>query len=460
MRTTMAAMIATLVFAPAAALAQTAGSTASPQTNGGAADKPTNSAPDAAPERFAVHVQSTVVGQYNTRFRAPYAGPNSLSGGGQFRETFDLTGYVGVSPWRGAEVWANGEIDQGFGLRNTLGAVGFPSAEAYKVGKGTPYFRLQRGFVRQTIDLGGDAAATAPDINVLGATHTADRLTITIGKFSVADVFDQNKYAHDPRGDFLNWTAVDLGTFDYAADAWGYTYGGTAELAVGTWTGRAGLFNLSKIPNSVDLETHFRQYQVIGEVERRISIGGHPGAIRLTGWLMHGNFGRLDDALAYAAAHGTAPDPVPVRRFRDRTGIGIDAEQELSDTVGAFFRAGIGDGRTEVVEFTDTDRSVSGGVSIKGRGWGREHDRVGVALIANAILGERRRYLAAGGLGILIGDGKLLHAGLELIGETYYDFAVVGPLHFTADGQLIVNPAYNRDRGPVPVVALRAHAQF
>lgn len=417
-------------------------------------------AQSAPPEWFAVHVQSTVVGQGNTGFRAPYEGPNSLSGGGQFRETFDFTGYVGVSPWRGLEVWANGEIDQGFGLRNTLGAAGFPSAEAYKVGKGTPYFRLQRMFVRQTIDLGGEAAAIAPDINVLGASHTADRLTLTIGKFSVADVFDQNRYAHDPRGDFLNWTAVDLGTFDYAADAWGYTYGGAAELAVGKWTGRAGLFNLSKIPNSVDLETHFRQYQVVGEVERRMTIGGRPGAIRLTGWLMHGNFARLDDAIADGAAHGIAPDPVPVRRFRDRTGIGIDAEQELSDSVGVFLRAGLGDGRSEAVEFTDIDRSVSGGVSIKGSGWSRDRDRIGVALIANDISAERRRYLAAGGLGILIGDGKLPRASAELIGETYYDFAAIGPLHLTADGQLIVNPAYNRDRGPVPVFAMRAHAQF
>nr|WP_295662287.1 carbohydrate porin [Polymorphobacter sp.] len=460
MRVTTATLLAALALLPGTLHAQAAGSSTAPTTDKGTADKPADAAPDAVPERFAFHAQSTVVGQYNTPFHSPYEGPNSLSGAGQLRETFDLTGYIGASPWHGAEVWANGEVDQGFGLRNTLGAAGFPSAEAYKVGKGTPYFRLQRAFVRQAIDLGGEATATAPDLNVLGATHTANRLTLTIGKFSVADVFDQNKYAHDPRGDFLNWTAVDLGTFDYAADAWGYTYGGAAELAIDKWTGRAGLFNLSKIPNSVDLETNFRQFQVIGEIERRVTIGGHPGAIRLNGWLSHGNFASLADAIAYGAAHGAAPDPVPVRRFRDRTGIGIDAEQEVSDTVGVFLRAGLGDGRSEAVEFTDIDRSVSGGVSIKGSGWGRDHDRIGVALIANDISGERKRYLAAGGLGILIGDGRLVHAGPELIGETYYDLAAIGPLHLTADGQLIVNPAYNRDRGPVPVMALRAHAQF
>ena len=460
MRTTTATIAALLASVGLPALAQTADAPAPSTTETPATGKPDSAAPDIVPQRVAVHVQSTVVGQANTAFRAPYEGANSLSGQGQFRETFDATVYAGVSPWRGFEIWANPEVDQGFGLRNTLGAAGFPSAEAYKVGKGTPYIRLQRLFLRQTISLGGGDDPVSADLNQLAARRTANRLTMTIGKFSVADVFDQNKYAHDPRSDFLNWTAVDLGTFDYAADAWGYTYGGAAELTIGRWTARTGLFNLSKIPNSVDLETHFRQYQVVGEVERRMTIGGRPGAIRLTGWLSHGNFARLDDAVAFGAAHGTAPDPVPVRRFRDRTGIGVDAEQELTDSVGVFLRAGVGDGRSEAVEFTDIDRTVSGGVSIKGIGWGRDKDRVGFALIANDISAARRRYLAAGGLGILIGDGRLPHPGSELIGETYYDLAVIGPLHLTADGQLIVNPAYNRDRGPVPIVALRAHAQF
>ncbi len=298
------AALALTLAVPALAQAGSTGPSTAPPTPDA---EPPVVGPDLIAGRLAVHGQATVVGQGNTPFRAPYDGPNSLNGDGQFRETADLTLYVGASPWRGFEIWADTEADQGFGLRNTLGAAGFPSAEAYKVGKGTPYIRLQRLLLRQTINLGGDAAPVPGDLNQLGITRTANYLTLTVGKFSVADVFDTNKYAHDPRNDFLNWTAVDLGTFDYAADAWGYTYGGAAELALGNWTGRAGLFNLSKIPNSVDLETHFRQYQVVGEVERRVTIHGHPGAIRLTGWLMRGNFARLDDALAYGLAHGTLP---------------------------------------------------------------------------------------------------------------------------------------------------------
>jgi high affinity Mn2+ porin len=461
MRTTIATVVISvapiLLAMPVAASAQAGSGTPSPTTDQPAADTP---AADPAPQWYAVHGQATVVGQGNTAFRAPYDGPNSLDGGGEFRETVDITGYFGVSPWRGMELWVNPEMDQGFGLRNTLGAAGFPSAEAYKVGDKHPYLRLPRLFFRQTIDLGGERQAVAPDLNVLGATHSADRLTITIGKFGVADIFDQNRYAHDPRGDFLNWTAVDTGTFDYAADAWGYTYGGAVELAVGKWTGRAGLFDLSTVPNSVTLETGFRQYQIVGEVERRVMLGGRPGAIRLTGWLSHGNFALLSDAIRYAAVHGGVPDPAPVRQFRNRTGIGIDAEQELSDAVGVFLRAGLGDGASEVDEFTDADRTVSGGVSIGGAGWGRKADRIGVAVIANDISDARKRYLALGGLGILVGDGRLPHPGPELIGETFYDLGVVPGVTLTADGQLLVNPAYNRDRGPVPVLAIRAHAQF
>ncbi len=422
-----------------------------------AADNDTSAAAD---QRFAIHGQATFVTQGNFAFRAPYDGPNSLDGNGDLRETFDATAYVGASPWHGAELWANPEIDQGFGLRNTLGAAGFPSAEAYKVGKASPYLRLQRLFVRQTIDLGGARETVAADLNQLAGTHTADRLVLTLGKFSVVDVFDTNRYAHDPRHDFLNWTAVDAGAFDYAADAWGYSYGIAGELNLAAFTWRAGLFNLSKLPNDTLLETDFRQYQIDGEIEHRHSLHGHPGAIRIGGFVSHGNMARLDDAVAYGQANGLPVSPVPVRRFASRPGGYINVEQELTDAIGAFVRLSIADGRYESYEFTDADRSLSFGVAIKGTGYGRPDDTVGVALIANGISKARQRYLAAGGLGILVGDGQLPQPGGEYIAETYYDVAVIGPLHAAIDGQLLVNPAYNRQRGPVPVLAGRLHVQF
>ncbi|MBP2275834.1 hypothetical protein H4W01_001215 [Sphingomonas sp. PL20] len=196
---------------------------------------------------FAVHGQFTLTAQGTPGFSSPYAGQNSLTPH-QIKETVDATLYAGVRPWQGGEVWINPEMDQGFGLSNTLGVAGFPSAEAYKVGKSNPYFRLQRLFFRQTINLGGardDATAT---LNQFAARRTADRVVVTLGKFGVGDVFDTNRYAHDPRADFINWTLVDAGSFDYAADAWGYSTGAAVEWYRGPWTVRGGLFNLSKFP--------------------------------------------------------------------------------------------------------------------------------------------------------------------------------------------------------------------
>ena len=148
--------------------------------------------------------------------------------------------------WDGGEAYINPEIDQGFGLSDTLGVAGFPSGEAYKIGKAAPYVRLQRLFFRQSFDLGGEARMSRRPPTNLAGTKTADNLVITAGKISVTDIFDTNDYAHDPRGDFLNWSVIDSGAFDYAADSWAYTYGIAAEWTQDWWTWRNGLFDLSR----------------------------------------------------------------------------------------------------------------------------------------------------------------------------------------------------------------------
>lgn len=440
--------------------AQVAGSTAGAGT-ASSADKPVTTADsdEGGGQRYAIHAQTTIIVQGNAPFRARFTGPNSLKPSGEVRETFDITGFVGLKPWAGAEFWANPEIDQGFGLRNTLGAAGFTSGEAYKVGKQHPYFRLQRLFIRQTIGLGGASEKVDPDLNQLGGRRDLDRVVLTVGKFGVGDVFDTNAYAHDPRADFLNWTVIEAGSFDYAADAWAYTYGAAAEVYKGRFAARAGLFNLSVVPNSAYLDHGFEQYELVAEIEERHTLGGRDGKIKLTGFVNHGNMARLDDTVA-AAPPGTAPDPVSVRRFASRPGIGINLEQAVSDSIGVFARAGWIDGRYESFEFTDIDRSISGGVSIKGTGWRRPDDRVGTAAVVNQASDARRRFLAAGGLGILIGDGSLPHPGDEYIIESYYALALGKAGRISFDAQGIANPAYNRDRGPVAVFAARFHAQF
>jgi high affinity Mn2+ porin len=414
-----------------------------------------------APQQWAIHGQATNVWLFQPAFRSPYQGPQSLSPAANGRETLDATVYAGVRPWQGAEIWINPEMDQGFGLSNTFGVAGYVSGEAYKLGATDPYYRMARAFFRQTIDLGGESQKVDPDLNQLGGTQTANRVVLTVGKFAATDIFDNNKYAHDPRNDFLNWSIVDVGTFDYAADAWGTTYGATAEWYQDWWTIRLGAFDLSNVPNSTHLALPlFQQTQFVAELEERHTLWDQPGKLRFLYWLTRGNLGTYADALALGAATGTTPSTGAVRNYRSKYGIALNLEQQLASDLGMFLRAGLMQGSVEEDDFTDIDQSISMGLSLTGSRWGRPDDTVGVAAAANQISREAKLYFAAGGLGGIIGDGQLREAGPEQIIETYYSLAVFSFGHITADYQFVNNPAYNRQRGPVSVFALRLHAEF
>jgi high affinity Mn2+ porin len=411
-----------------------------------------------AQDIWAVHGQTTLVTQYAAPFSAPYRGANSLAPN-KVRETWDATAFVGLRLWEGAEAWVNAEIDQGYGLSGTLGVAGFTSGEAYKKGADYPYTRLHRAFVRQTIDLGGDMQKLDAGINQFSGTQTSDRLVFTVGKFGVGDIFDTNKYAHDPRSDFLNWSIIDAGTFDYAAEAWGYSLGAAAEWYQGNWTLRGGVFDMSIVPNSTDLDPNFGQFQWVGEIEHRHELWGQPGKIAVTGFLSRGRMGSYQDAIQLAQLTGEPTDIAAVRQYRSRGGISLNLEQQIAPDVGLFARAGWANGSIEPYEFTDIDRTISAGLSVQGNRWGRPDDTWGIGGVVNGISKQHQAFLNAGGLGILVGDGQLPRPGAEQILETYYSF----PVSFwrvAFDYQLIVNPAYNRDRGPVSVFATRLHAQF
>ncbi|MDE2486260.1 MAG: carbohydrate porin [Alphaproteobacteria bacterium] len=412
------------------------------------------------PQAWAAHLQVTDILQYYPSFHSPYEGPQSLRPGATWGNTFDATLYAGVRPWRGAEVWGNLEMYQGYAPSNTLGAAGYMNGDGAKVGRAHPYGRLARLFIRQTIDLGGRADDQEADLNQLAAHRTRDRVVITAGKFNVTDIFDANKYAHDPRSDFLNWSVIAAGSFDYAADAWGYTYGAAAEWYRGDWTWRGGIFDLSDVPNSAILTSDFHQFQLVGEAERRTRFGGRAGAIRITGFLTRGRMGRYADAVALAAATGEPASTALVRHYASRPGVDVSAEQELADGVAVFGRLGWSDGAYESYEYTDIDRTAEAGVSISGVRWGRKSDTFGAAVVANQLSSAGAQYLNAGGLGILVGDGRLPHPGTEAIVEAYYSLAVTRGLQLSLDDQFVEHPAYNRDRGPVNVIGLRLHAEF
>ncbi len=409
-------------------------------------------------DRFAFHGQTTAIEQYAAPFRSPYIGPQSLSPN-QGRESLDFMYFIGVKLWKDAEFWIDPEFNQGFGLSNTKGIAGFPSGASFKVGSDVPYARIQRFLLRQTIDLGGKSQKVEADQNQFAGSNTTDRLIFTVGKFSISDVFDQNKYAQNPRKDFMNWAVIDAGTYDYAADAWGYTYGAAAEWYQGPWTLRGGVFDISTVPNGTDLDTTFSQFQLDGEIERRYSLWNRAGKIAVTGFLTRANLGTYQDAIALAQATGAPADIAAVRQYRSRSGLSMNLEQEVIDDLGVFARAGFASGDVEPDSYTDIDRTIAAGLSLTGKRWGRPDDTFGFAAIANAITPVHAQFLNDGGLGILIGDGQLPHPGLEQIIEAYYQF----PIHawkVMFDYQFVVNPAYNRDRGPVSIGGIRLHSEF
>jgi len=411
-------------------------------------------------ETWSLHGQTTFTDQYHPAFTSPYRGANSLDPGSRGDETFDVTLFAGLRLWSGGEAYADPEIDQGFGLSDTLGVAAFPSGEAYKVGSAPPYFRLQRLFFRQVFDLGGDVQKIDPDANQLGGAHTADNLIVTMGKISAVDIFDTNSYAHDPRADFMNWAIIDSGAYDYAADSWGYSYGAATEWTQSWWTLRAGLFDLSKVPNEKHLETNFSQFELVSEAEERHKLFGRDGKLKLLAFLNRGRMGDYNDAVAFGQLTHTTPDTALVRNYASRPGAALNFEQEAIDNLGVFARVSLNDGSKEAYEFTEINRSLAVGLSLKGAGWSRPDDTIGFAEEVAGVSNAARNYLAAGGLGILIGDGQLPHYGLENVVETYYSAKVRSWFTATFDYQFIADPAYNRDRGPVSIFGVRLHGQF
>jgi high affinity Mn2+ porin len=416
------------------------------------------------------HGQATFTWQGYPPFRSPYQGQQSLIGSGEGRETLDANLAVGLRLWQGAEFWIDPEIDQGFGLGDTHGVAGFPSGESYKLGFDYPYARANRYFVRQTIDLGGDPEKVDADFNQFEESETANRIVLTVGKFYQIDIFDTNKYANNSKADFLNWSVINNGAYDFGSDAWSDTYGATAEWYQGDWTFRGGVFDMAQTPADVGgdsalgygLDPTFRQFELVGEIENRYKLWGQPGAIKLTGFLIRGDMGNYDNAIALSQATGldVSDALAAVRTYQSRPGVLLNLQQQVTENVGLFGRAGWADGQVEAWNNTDIDQTAEAGLSFNGKMWNRPDDTAGIAGVVNGISASHIAFFNDGGLGIVIGDGMLPHPGPEEILETYYKYSLSANSTVSFDYQFINNPAYNTDRGPVNVFAGRYHWQF
>ena len=403
------------------------------------------------------HAQSTVIGQGHSRFKVRYSGPKSLRSRDEFKETVSLDLSGGLRLWRGAEFHVDGLLWQGFGVSDASGIAGFPNGEAFRLGTEVPNVNLSRVFLQQFIGFGGEQEKVEDSAFELPSFQDVSRLTVKIGKFSAKDVFDGNSYSNDPRTQFMNWSLMANGAWDYPADALGYIPGLTFDLNQPEWAIRYGYFMVPRVANGVALDGDpTRAWSMAGEYERRFKFGARPGAVRFLLYLTRAHMG------SYRAAVDTstlAADIVSTRDYRYKFGFGVNAEQEVCRDLGVFLRAGCNDGRTETWMFTDIDQSLSTGLHLKGAAWRRSDDILGIAGVINGISIEHREFLAVGGTGITTGDGALNYS-LEQILEVYYQCRFGNRVRLTFDYQMARHPAYNGDRGMVSLFGVRAHWEY
>jgi high affinity Mn2+ porin len=406
---------------------------------------------------WEIHGQTTYIQQGYPRFRSPYLGENSLTPWPQTRNTWTVGAYLGARLWEGGELYYNPELLQGFGLHDTTGAAGFPNGEAQKSNFPYPHYNTSRLFLRQTWGFGGEQEKLEGGPNQLSGKADISRLTVTVGKFAVPDIFDGNAYAKDTRKDFMNWSIWAAGAFDYSADKVGLSYGAVAELNQKYWAVRAGYFLIPSQSNGNNFDTRvFERGNYVVELETRYSLFSRPGKLRTIAWL---------DSVFAGSFRETLDNPLldlditQTRRGRIKYGYVVNVEQSVTDEIGLFGRWSWNDGKIETIAFTDINASLSFGASLKGKYWGRPDDTIGVGAAINALSKDYRDFIAAGGLGVLIGDGRVNYRE-ETILETYYAIALHKALALTLDYQLIANPAYNADRGPVSVISARVHAEF
>lgn len=417
---------------------------------------------------WSTHFQLTIINQIHSGFKAKYSGTNSLADTVEPSATsITTTLFLGRRLWKHAAFYFNPEVSGGAGLSFAVGVAGALNGETYRIGNPSPSISVARAYLAQIIPLGGPELTDVADgPNALEGKVPARRLTIIAGKFSMSDFYDGSSYSKDPRSQFLDWALMSNGAWDYPANIKGYTEGLEVEWAVPNWSVRVSSVAEPKIANHSEMEYVFGKGQSeTAEIEHDWSLGKQPGAVRLlfsytdsrapsykAGLMAIAN----NDTTTLKIISGNAENP----NYGGHKGtIGLNAEQSLSDNISVFARAGWNDGKYATWAFTEIDQTLSGGFSFKGARWGRDGDVAGIAGVVNGISADHRAFLKAGGYGFIIGDGNLNYGHEEIL-ETYYNARLFPAVYLSADYEFVNHPAYNKDRGPVHVFAIRAHFEF
>lgn len=413
---------------------------------------------------WTLHAQLTAVYQYHPAFRSAYSGINSMNSNAEGALSLTTTIFAGRKLWKGAAVYVNPELAGGSGLSHTEGMAGFPNGEIYRVGNPTPTPFIARAYLQQIIAFKhSDSDVQESDRNQLAGKIPASRLVISLGKFGISDFFDANTYSHDARSQFLNWSLMASGAWDFPADVRGYTYGLVVEFIKPMWAIRAAVVAEPKVANGAVLDYHIdKANSETIEGEKRWKVIGHLGVIRATGYLSLTKAPKYRDATTAMINGDSSLEKIIAGSLEGTSyggvkyGFGVNAEQELTDYLGVFFRANWNDGHTATWAFTEIDNNLQLGMNMKGKLWKRPTDNWGVAIVTNGISKDHRDYLRAGGHGFIVGDGGLNYARENIL-ETYYRAQIASFLSITLDYQFAINPGYNKDRGPVHIIGARIH---
>jgi hypothetical protein len=433
-------------------------------------------------ERWNAFGQATYIWHRKNAFSAAYTNlngtPNSLLPERERSFTTTLTGYFGWRPWRGGELYIAPEVISEMPLSGLTGLGGsIQNGELEKNGVVAPTLYVSRLFLRQTWGLGGESARMESGPLQLAGSMDSRRFVLTAGNFAVIDVFDRLAYAGDVRQQFLNMNFLTYSAYDFAADARGYSWGIAGEYYRDDWVFRLGRFLGPRNPNQLRLDLQLmNHYGDQFELEHQHEFAGRPGKLRLLAYRNVENMGRFDDAVNaftgdpgknaltcnsfnYDSGNGGAPDLCWARKRNTKIGLGVAAEQKISENAGVFLRAMKSDGRTEVFSYTATDSSVSLGTIVGGASWGRAKDATGLGYAQNQISAAHVRYLSLGGIDGFIGDGRISYKPERLF-EAYYNINLAKRSWLTLDWQRVANPAFNSDRGPVTLWGVRLHTEF
>ena len=417
-------------------------------------------------EQWSVHGQATYINQFKNNFNSPYYGAKSLlnksDGDISKSYTFSATAFLGTRLWEGAEAYINPEMFEGIPFSGLSGLGGFSNGELQKGTAIPPIYYMARMFLRQTFGFGGGQEHIEGVANQLAGNVDKHRLVVSYGTFSALDFFDANTYSHDPRTQFLNWSLMASGAYDYAANSRGYTYGFVGEYYHDEkWVMRMARLAMPKSPNTLALDYDLtQQYGNTAEITHLHTINGQAGKARVLVFQNRGIMSTYNNAMSFGQQTNTTPDILSTRYgYQTKWGYALNGEQAITENIGAFGRWSWNNGQTETQAFTDISNSLSGGLSIKGAGWGRPRDTIGIGAALNGISSQQISYLQKGGVTMFIGDGRLNYKK-EQIFETFYSWNVYKSLSLSADYQRIANPGYNADRGPVNFYGLRAHIEM